>query len=223
VKLLSIQVGQPRQIEWQGRSVTTGIFKEPVKGPVMMRTLNLDGDRQADLTVHGGADKAVYAYPVEHYEYWRAEFRGMELPAGMFGENFTIEGLLETDVHIGDRFRIGAAEVMATQPRLPCYKLGIRFGRPDILKRMLTSRRTGFYLSVLREGEVRAGDMIDRLEPDETAITADEVVHLYTLRPDAARLQRAIDTRSLPESWRGYFRHQLDKLNSRPVADSAAN
>jgi MOSC domain-containing protein YiiM len=147
----------------------------------------------------------------------------MELPAGMFGENFTIEGLLETGVHVGDRFRIGAAEVMTTAPRLPCYKLGIRFGRPDILKRMLTTRRTGFYLSVLREGEVRAGDIIELLERDETAITVDEVVHLYTLRSDAARLQRAIDTKSLPESWRGYFRHQLDKLNSSRVTNSAAS
>ena len=214
MKLLSIQVGLPREVQWQGRTVTTGIFKERVEGPVMLRTLNLEGDTQADLTVHGGVDKAVYAYPIEHYEYWRREFPGMELPQGMFGENFTIEGLLETEVNIGDRFRIGATEVMATSPRLPCYKLGIKFGRPDIIKRLLNTKRTGFYFSVLREGEVQAGDKIERLERDQTAVSVDEVVQLYATK-NPAMLQKAINTEFLPESWRGYFQHQLDKLNSR--------
>lgn len=180
----------------------------------MLRTLNLDGDAQADLSVYGGVDKAVYAYPIEHNEYWRREFPGMELPPGMFGENFTIEGLLESEVNIGDRFRISATEVMATVPRLPCYKLGIKFGRPDILKRLLRTKRTGFYFSVLRGGEVRAGDKIERLERDQTAVNIDDVVQLYAFRNDTAMLQKAIDTKSLPESWRGYFRHQLEKLNS---------
>jgi len=214
VKVLSIQVGLPREVHWQGRTVTTGIFKKRVEGPVMLRTLNLDGDAQADLSVHGGPTRAVYAYPVEHYQYWRREFPGMDLAPGMFGENFTIEGLLETDVNIGDRFRIGTAEVMATAPRLPCYKLGIKFGRSDILKKLLVTRYTGFYCAVLREGEVRAGDKIERLGRDEAGVSVDEVAHLYAFRPDAAMLQRAIDTKSLPETWRGYFRQQLDKLNA---------
>jgi MOSC domain-containing protein YiiM len=132
----------------------------------------------------------------------------------MFGENFNTEGMLESEVNIGDRFRIGGTEVMATAPRLPCYKLGIKFGRPDILKRLLNTKRTGFYFSVLREGEVQAGDKIERLGPDETAVSVGDVVELYAFRKDAALLQNAIDTKSLPESWRGYFRHQLDKLNS---------
>jgi len=215
VKLLSIQVGLPREVQWQGRTVTTGIFKERVEGPVMLRTLNLEGDAQADLTVHGGVDKAVYAYPVEHYEFWRREFPEMELQPGMFGENFTIEGLLEHEVNIGDRFRIGATEVMATAPRLPCYKLGIKFGRPDIIKRLLNTKRTGFYFSVLREGKVQAGDKIERLERDQIAVSVDDVVQLYASRKDAALLQKAIDTKSLPESWRGYFQHQLDKLGNK--------
>ena len=154
MKLISIQVGLPREVNWHGRSVTTGIFKEPIAGPVMLRTLNLDGDAQADLTVHGGTTKAAYAYPLEHYEYWRNELPDMDLPFGMFGENFTTEGLLEKEVNIGDRFRIGDAEVVVTEPRVPCYKLGIKFGRADILKRFLASRRIGFYFAVLREGEV---------------------------------------------------------------------
>jgi MOSC domain-containing protein YiiM len=214
VKLLSIQVGLPREVQWQGRTVTTGIFKERVEGAVMLRTLNLPGDAQADLTVHGGPTRAVYTYPSEHYEYWRREFPRMDLAPGMFGENFTTEGLLESKVSIGDRFRIGEAEVMATVPRLPCYKLGIRFGRADILKRLLSTKRTGFYFSVLREGEVHAGDNIKRLEHDETAVTIDEVVQLYAFGKDAAMLQKAIETKSLPESWRGYFRHQLEKLTA---------
>jgi MOSC domain-containing protein YiiM len=215
MKLVSIQTGLPREVQWQGRIVTTGIFKERVEGPVMLRALNLEGDGQADLTVHGGADKAVYAYPLEHYEYWQREYPGMELPQGIFGENFTIEGLLESEVNIGDRFRIGATEVMATAPRLPCYKLGIRFGRPDILKRLLATKRTGFYFSVQREGKVQAGDKIERLQRDATAVTVDDVVQLYAATKDPAMLQKAINTESLPESWRGYFQHQLDKLNSR--------
>jgi MOSC domain-containing protein YiiM len=214
VKLLSIQVGLPREVSWQGRTVATGIFKERVEGSVMLRTLNLDGDAQADLSVHGGPTRAAYAYPVEHYEHWRREFPGMNLRHGMFGENFTIEGLLETDVNIGDRFRIGTAEVMATAPRLPCYKLGIKFGRPDIVKRLLVTRYTGFYFAVLREGEVQAGNRIERLERDETGVSVDDVVHLYATRLDTTMLERAIETKSLPESWRDYFRHQLDKANA---------
>jgi MOSC domain-containing protein YiiM len=213
VKLLSLQVSLPQEVQWQGRTVTTGIFKEPVEGPVMLRTLNLIGDAQADLSVHGGPTRAVYVYPVEHYQHWRREFPGMDLPPGMFGENFTIEGLLETNVNIGDRFRIGSAEIMATAPRLPCYKLGIKFGRSDIMKKLLTTRYTGFYCSVLREGAVRAGDNIERLDRDETAVSVDEIVRLYA-SPDMTILQRAIETKSLPNSWRDYFRQQLDKVNA---------
>jgi MOSC domain-containing protein YiiM len=148
MKLLSVNVGLPREVSWKGKTVMTGIFKEPVQGRVMVRSLNLDGDGQADLTVHGGVDKAVYAYPVEHYDYWRQELPDTDLPWGMFGENLTIEGVLEQGVNIGDRFRMGTAAVMVTQPRMPCYKLGIKFGRTDIVKRFLDSQRSGFYFSV---------------------------------------------------------------------------
>src|SRR6266851_1777434 len=163
MKLLSVNVGLPRDVISKGRLVTTGIFKEPVEGRVRLRTLNLDGDRQADLKVHGGIDKAVYAYPAEHYDYWRSELPGVELPWGMFGENFTVEGMLESGVNIGDEFRIGSAELVVTQPRLPCYKLAVKFGRDDIIKRFLGSGRTGFYFAVLKEGEVGAGDSIELL------------------------------------------------------------
>lgn len=166
MKLVSVNVGLPRVVNWRGRNVTTGIFKEPVDGPVFLRTLNLDGDGQSDLTVHGGRRKAVYVYPIEHYAYWRAEMPETELPFGMFGENFTTEGLLEEDVRVGDRFRIGRAEVVVTEPRLPCYKLALKFGRPDIIKLFMRSGRSGFYLAVLQEGEVRAGDTIERVGAD---------------------------------------------------------
>lgn len=153
-KLLSINVGLPRVVISDGKPASTGIFKEPVAGRIILRTLNLDGDRQADLSVHGGPTKAVYAYPSEHYEYWKRELPEIKLPWGMFGENFTTTGLLEAELNIGDKFRIGSAIVMVTEPRMPCYKLGIRFGRPDIIKRFLASGRTGFYFAVLQEGEV---------------------------------------------------------------------
>ena len=158
MKIISVNVGLPRLVMRNDEPVSTGIFKEPVAGRVMMRTLNLDGDRQADLSVHGGPEKAVYVYPSEHYDFWKRELPDMDLPWGMFGENLTTTGLFETEANIGDKFRIGTAEVMVTQPRMPCYKLGIRFGRADIIKRFLLSERTGFYLSVLKEGEVGAGD-----------------------------------------------------------------
>ena len=151
MKIISLNIALPRIVEWNGGPVATGIFKEPVQGPVMVRTLNLGGDRQADLSVHGGVSKAVYAYPVEHYEFWKKALPEMELPYGMFGENFTTEGMLEDAVNVGDRFRIGDAELMVTEPRLPCYKLGIKFGRADILRKFLQSRRTGFYFAVLKE------------------------------------------------------------------------
>src|SRR3989475_8885773 len=132
MKVVSINVGLPREVRWHGKTVLTSIFKAPVEGSVKVRHLNVEGDRQSDLAVHGGADKAVYVYPAEHYAFWRAELPGVDLPWGAFGENLTTEGLMEDSVHIGDRFRIGSAELVVTQPRMPCFKLGIRFGRPDI-------------------------------------------------------------------------------------------
>ena len=178
----------------------------------MMRKLNLDGDRQADLTVHGGASKAVYAYPSEHYPFWRAQFPGMDLPSGTFGENFTTEGMLEHDIYIGDKFRIGEAEAMVTEPRMPCYKLGIKFGLADIIKRFLASRRTGFYFAVIREGMIGAGDALQLIEREQQDISVADITRLYAFEKDDLKsLRRAIEVEALPESWRGYFQHQLEK------------
>jgi MOSC domain-containing protein YiiM len=211
MKLLSVNVGLPREVSWQGKLVNTGIFKEPVNERVLVRTLNLEGDRQADLTVHGGVSKAVYAYPSEHYAYWRTELPGVDLPWGMFGENFTTEGLLEESVYIGDRFGIGEAEVMVTEPRMPCYKLGLKFRRPDIIKRFLASRRTGFYFAVVREGMVGAGDSFQLIARSQKEISVADVTRLYAFdRTDTESLKRALTVEALPESWKGYFRHQLE-------------
>jgi MOSC domain-containing protein YiiM len=212
MKILSVNVGLPREVTWQGKLVATGIFKEPVNAPVMLRTLNLDGDRQADLTVHGGVNKAVYVYPSEHYGYWRTELPGIDLPSGMFGENFTTEGLLEEAIYIGDRFRLGETEVRVTEPRMPCYKLGIKFGRADIIKRFLASRRTGFYFAVVRGGMVRAGDAIKLIGREQQEISVADITRLYAFeKNDLKSLRRAIEVVALPENWKGYFRHQLDK------------
>ncbi|HWP46090.1 MAG TPA: MOSC domain-containing protein [Candidatus Limnocylindrales bacterium] len=179
MKLISVNIGSPRPITWKGKIVMTGIFKEPVRDRrILLQKYNLDGDRQADLSVHGGENKAVYVYPSEHYGFWQQQFPGMNLPWGMFGENFTTKGLWENEVHKGDRFRIGSAEVMVTQPRMPCYKLGVKFGRADIIRRFLTSGRTGFYLTVLQEGEVGAGDVIELIHRDESQVTIAEMVWL---------------------------------------------
>ena len=212
MRIVSVHAGLPRQIEWRGKAVTTSIFKTPVAGRVPVTRLNIAGDRQSDLSVHGGADKAIYAYPSEHYEFWRNELPGTDLPFGAFGENFTTEGLREEGVHIGDRFRAGSAEFVVTQPRMPCFKLGIRFNRPDIVKRFLRSGRTGFYLAVLREGEIGAGDSLEPVALDASQITVADVVALYAA--DGANqdlLRRASESAALPESWREYFRERLWK------------
>src|SRR5882724_1257753 len=215
MKLISLNVALPRLVEFNGEPVATGIFKEPVQGAVMLRTLNLDGDRQADLSVHGGVSKAVYAYPSEHYEFWKKELPETELPYGMFGENFTTEGMLEDAVHVGDRFRIGDAELMVTEPRLPCYKLGIKFGRADIIRKFLQSRRTGFYFAVLTEGEVKAGDAIELLSRDANNIAISDITRLYAFeKDDLETLRRAVKLEALSESWREYFAKQIRKLES---------
>ena len=210
MKLLSVNVGLPRELEWKGKVVRTSIFKTPVMGRVRVAKLNVDGDQQSGLTVHGGIDKAVYAYPSEHYPFWRSEFPDMDLPWGVFGENFTTIGLLEKTVYIGDRLRVGSAEFVVTQPRMPCFKLGIRFNRSDMVKRFLQSGRTGFYFAVVKEGQVAAGDSIELFEANEHKISVADVVNLY--RGDAANqnlLRRLSELPSLPNSWRAYFRKRL--------------
>jgi MOSC domain-containing protein YiiM len=215
MKIISVNVGLPRLVLRNGEPVSTGIFKEPVGGRVMVRTLNLDGDRQADLSVHGGPEKAVYVYPFEHYDFWKRELPDMDLPLGMFGENFTTTGFVETEVNIGDKFRVGAAEVMVTQPRMPCYKLGIRFGRTDIIRRFLASERTGFYLSVLNEGEVGAGDEFELLAKNVSGVRVVDVTRLYgSDKENVDLLRRAIATEDLPDSWRQYFRKRIESLSS---------
>ena len=215
MKIVSLNVGMPREVLWRGRTLTTGIFKEPVKARVALRKLDLDGDGQADLTVHGGEYKAVYCYPAEHYAYWKKEL-GRELPMGMFGENFTTEGMAEGAVHLGDRFSVGTAEVVVTQPRLPCYKLGVRFGADDIVKRFMVSGRSGFYLAVTREGEVGAGDEIATIARDENEVPVTEIARLYVTKrfapEDVDSLQRAMRVAALPEAWKDYFAKRMQKM-----------
>jgi MOSC domain-containing protein YiiM len=206
-----VNTGTPREVTWRGRTVSTAIFKEPVEGRATVLALDLEGDRQADLSVHGGVDKAVYAYPAEHYGFWRKELAGRDLPWGMFGENLTVEGVpLEGELCIGDRLRAGSAELVVTQPRLPCFKLGIRFGDAGMVKRFLTASRTGYYLAVTREGEVAAGDPVELLARDEAGLAVSEITRLYTSgRNDAVGLRRGAELAALPEAWRSYFRERL--------------
>jgi MOSC domain-containing protein YiiM len=215
MKIISLNVARPRLILYRETSVSTGIFKEPVSGPVPLRTLNLDGDRQADLAVHGGRFKAVYAYPSEHYEFWRAEL-GAQLLWGMFGENFTTEGLFERDLHIGDRLQIGSAIIMVRQPRIPCFKLAAKFHRTDIQARFLRSGRSGFYFSVEQEGVVEAGNEFTLLTRDAEGITIEEINLLFAEdKYNRALLDKALATPALPEDWRDYFSKRLQT----PVGD----
>ena len=167
MKIISLNVGLPRTVrDAHGHDVLTSIFKSAVPGPLLLRRMNLDGDLQSDLTVHGGKNKAVYAYPSEHYDYWREQLPDFDFTWGNFGENFTTRGLLEESAFIGDQYRIGEAPVKVTQPRLPCFKLGIRFARADMVKRFLASRRSGVYFSVVEEGMVNVGDTLTRIQED---------------------------------------------------------
>jgi MOSC domain-containing protein YiiM len=212
MKLVSLNVARPRLAVYKGATINTGIFKQPVSGPVQLRTLNLDGDRQADLSVHGGPYKAVYAYPSEHYPFWRRELPDMELPWAMFGENFTTEGLAEDHLHVGDRFEIGSSEIMVRQPRVPCYKLAAKFQRDDILERFLHSGRSGFYFSVETEGVVEAGDLFRLIARDENGITIAEMNRLFVREKyNRELLEKAIHTAALPEDWREYFQQRLER------------
>ncbi len=223
MKLVSVNTGMPREVKWHGRIVTTGIFKEPVGGRVALRKLNLDGDRQADLTVHGGEHKAVYCYSLAHYDFWKRELPGRELLMGMFGENFTIDdggqGLPEESAHLGDRFSVGTAEVVVTQPRLPCYKLGVRFGSDDMVKRFLASGRTGFYVAVVREGKVGAGDEMKVIAREANAVAVSEITRLYVAKrygeAEIHAARRALRVQELPESWKEYFRERIGQAGDR--------
>lgn len=179
MRVISVNVGRPREVQFRGTAVTTSIDKTPVPGRVRVTRLNIEGDQQSDLTVHGGVDKAVYAYPSEHYAYWREQLPGAALPWGAFGENLTTEGLLESTTHIGDRLRIGSSEFVVTQPRLPCFKLDIRFDRSDMVKRFLASGRTGFYLRVIQDGELAAGDVVAVVARQDDAPAVEDVVNRH--------------------------------------------
>ena len=211
MKVLSVNVGQPREVAYRGEMIRTAIWKSPVAGRVRVTKQNLEGDRQADPSVHGAPDMTVYAYPSEHYEFWRRELPGAELPWGAFGENLSVEGLFENTVRIGDRLRIGSTELAVTQPRLPCFKLGIRFGRKDIVRRFQHSGRTGFYLSVLREGELGAGDAIEHIEYSGDSLTVSDIVSLADGNDDPELIRRAAALEPLPESWRKHFQKALPK------------
>jgi MOSC domain-containing protein YiiM len=210
MKLISVNVGLPRDVVWRGQAVRTSIWKTPVEGPVPLSGLNVRGDEQSDLSVHGGPDKAIYVYPSEHYSYWRSQLPDLNFPWGAFGENFTTEGLPETEVQVGDRLRAGSADFVVTQPRIPCYKLAVRFDRPDMVKRFLESGRTGFYLKVLHEGKVTAGDPIEYTRSEESGLTIADIVNLYTVDSENQELlRRAAQLPALPEGWREYFRKRL--------------
>jgi MOSC domain-containing protein YiiM len=216
MKIFSLNLGVPREVTWHAGTVTTGIYKQPVDGRVNLRRLNLDGDRQADLTVHGGPCKAVYCYPHEHYDYWKTALPNRELTLGIFGENFTTEGLLEDSVDLGDEFAVGSAEVIVTQPRLPCYKLGIRFDDAFMVKRFLASGRSGFYLAVKKAGEVGAGDEFSVIARDPEAISIAQFNRLYVAknydRDDLAVLQRLTKIAALPQEWKDHFRDRLQQM-----------
>lgn len=210
--LVTVNVGRPRLLAWRGETFSTGIFKSPVEGRVELRRTNLDGDRQADLSVHGGIDKAVYGYASEHYKFWQRELPDQRLDWGAFGENFTTEGVFEKDICPGNQYRVGSAVIRVTTPRLPCLKLAAKFRREDMIERFLKSGLSGFYFSVVEEGEVAPGDEITLLMRADHGVTIADVNLLYISRsPDAELLRRAAEVEALPASWRERFAAKLNQ------------
>ncbi len=210
MKIISLNVSLPKVVEFKGKKVSTGIYNEPIEGRVKVRTLNLDGDKQADLAVHGGLDKAVYAYPSEHYPYWRDQYPDLTLGWGMFGENFTTEGLLEDQTNIGDEFQMGSAKFAVTQPRLPCFKLGIKFGATDVIKKLFASAKCGIYFKVLEEGEVGAGDEIKLVRRDKNNVTVRDVIKTYgNERHNKELLERALKIDAFPTRWKEKYQQIL--------------
>jgi len=210
LRVVSVNVGLPREVEWRGKQVTTGIFKTSVAGPVAVAGVQLAGDGQADPSVHGGPGKAVYGYPSEHFEFWQRAYPEVEIGPGVFGENLTLEGWLEENVHLGDRFRAGTAELVVTQPRVPCFKLGLRFGRPDVVKRFLAEDRSGIYFAIAKPGEVAAGDPFERIAEDSRRVSVADIVRIYRGElDDPDLLQRAIAVESFPEEFRQIYREKL--------------
>ena len=216
MKVISVNVGLPSQVSYGKRQVVTSIFKESVEGRVKVTTLNLDGDAQADLSVHGGFDKAVYSYSEEHYKYWKEVYPTIVMPFGMFGENLTTQGLNEDTVNIGDQYQIGSSRLVVTQPRMPCYKLGIKFGRMDILEKFINSQRPGIYYKVLQEGDLGAGDNITLLYKDKNNVTINDIVSLYLNdrhdKENISKMKKATKLKSLPESWKIYFSQKISRL-----------
>ena len=213
MRIVSVNVGLPREVTWNGATVSTGIFKQPVPNRIALRRHQLDGDGQADLSVHGGPTKAAYAYPVQHYDYWREQVPSIDFGWGSFGENLTVEGLAEESVCIGDEYRVGSARVVVTEPRMPCFKRGIRFGRADMVKGFLKSQRTGFYFGVVEEGDVAAGDPLELVAKHPAAFPVADVTRLYTTeKENADLLRRATALSALPAKWRDYFEDRLVPL-----------
>ncbi len=211
MRVVSVNVGLPREVEWKHRRVNTAIFKAPVDGTIPVRKLNLDGDRQADLTVHGGPDKAVYGYPLEHYDYWRKIIPETPSTLGAFGENLTTQGVLEKDLNIGDHVRVGTALLQVAQPRMPCYKLQVRFDRDDMTRLFAHSLRCGFYFSVIEEGAIKAGDAIEIVQRDEHRVSIAEVNELYyTQDIDRDLLERALQVPGLTVESRSMLLSRAD-------------
>ena len=212
MRVISVNVSQPRQIVHDGTVVSTGIFKESVAGRRRVRKLGIDGDGQADLTAHGGLDQAVYAYPVEHYDYWKAELGRDQLPYGQFGENLSIEGIDESAALVGDVLQVGSAVLQVTQPRLPCYKLGIRMGAGKTFpRRFQGSGRVGFYLRVLTEGDLAAGDRIERVDRDERSVSIAEFLQVYASKTRSrSAVHRVLSSTGLSQGWRSYLEGILE-------------
>ncbi len=214
MQLVSVNVGSTQWVEFAGKKFPTGIFKYPVSGTISIHSTRVQGDGQADLESHGGVDKAIYLYPLEHYAFWREELSEDIQEMGSFGENFTTRGLLEEEVHIGDTFKVGTSIVQVTQPRTPCYKLAARFNRTDLPQRFLESLKSGFYLRVLQAGQVTAKDYFVLCDRDPNPVSVSEAARVYHFhRDDYRAIEKILENRALAEEWRSVLERRISRNN----------
>ena len=215
MKLLSVNVSLPKQVTYKGKIIKTSIFKEPVEGRVNVKTLNIEGDGQADLIGHGGEQRAILVYSIENYKYWETVLNRNDFTMGQFGENFTVDSMLDDNIHVGDRFRIGTALFEVSQPRVTCYKLAMKMGVEGFYNQILKSNRPGFYFRVLEEGEVGAGDIIEKVDENPVGMTIVEMNRLlYFEKDNMDGARKAITIKALSPGWRISFEDRLTKAQS---------
>lgn len=217
LKVVSLNVGKVKEVTYDGKTIRTGIYKKPIQEPLEAKGINIEGDDQGNRKTHGGIDRAIYSYPMEHYSYWKKQYPTKELPFGMFGENLTTEGLLEKDVKVGDIFKIGTTKIMALQPRMPCYRLGYKFDDEKIIDKFLETDYCGIFYRIIKEGKLQVGDEINLIKSDPDSMTIVEIFYLMQDKGTKDLIQKALNLEHLPDVLKKRFQKLLETKGSLPT------